>query len=236
MSTVLEAVEPCKTILGFATLLGEDGRPMHKSWGNAIEFNEGANKIGVDVMRWMYATQNPADNLLFGYHKADAVRRKFHLLLWNIYNFFVTYVNIDQWEPHVTSRTKSEESRTNVRKRVARSLDFASDDRLHVLDRWIISKSNQLIKVVTDSLDNYDAQTGSLAIQDFVDDLSTWYVRRSRDRIGPTVEAGDDKNACCETLYQVLVTLSLLLSPFTPFIAEEIYKNLTGEESVHLAE
>ena len=212
MSTVLENSHPFKTVLGFATLLAEDGQPMHKSLGNAIEFNEGADKIGVDVMRWMYVTQNPADNLLFGYHKADEVRRRFHLMLWNIYNFFVVYANIDKWE----RKTQNEKRNTNV------------------LDRWILSRLNHLIQLATQSLENFDAFTASQAIEDFVNDLSTWYVRRSRNRVGLTAPNGEDKNACYQTLYEVLVTLTKILAPFTPFLAEEIYKNLTGEESVHL--
>ena len=213
MATILEDKAPFRTVLGFATLLAEDGRPMHKSLRNAIEFNEGADKIGVDVMRWMYATQNPTDNLLFGYHKADEVRRRFHLMLWNIYNFFVTYANIDGF------KVKSQKSKVK------------SDN---VLDRWILSRLNQLIKTATQSLEKYDAFAASHTIEDFVNDLSTWYVRRSRDRVGPTASAGEDKNSCYTTLYEVLVTLTKLLAPFTPFLAEEIYKNLTGKESVHL--
>src|SRR3989344_2582584 len=98
MSTALENEPPFKTVLGFGTLLGEDGRPMHKSWGNAIEFNEGADKIGVDVMRWMYARQSPEDNMLFGYKHADEVRRQFYLMLWNIYKYFIEYANLDKNE------------------------------------------------------------------------------------------------------------------------------------------
>ncbi len=213
-SAILENEEPFKTVLGFGTLLGEDGRPMHKSWGNAIEFNEGADKIGADVMRWMYATQNPADNLLFGYHKADEVRRRFHLTLWNIYNFFVTYAKADGWQ---TPDSKGQKNSS-------------------VLDRWITSKLNGLIKIVTFSLEKYDVQNASLSIENFVQDLSLWYVRRSRDRIGPAAANGEDKISCYTTLYGVLVTLSKLLAPFTPFISEEIYKNLTGNESVHLSD
>ena len=107
MGTVLAKTNPFETVLGFGTLLGEDGRPMHKSWGNAIEFNEGADKIGVDVMRWMFARQNPADNLLFGYKKADEVRRQFFLLLWNVYNFFVSYAILDNWQPAKGKRQKA---------------------------------------------------------------------------------------------------------------------------------
>ncbi|MBI4999254.1 isoleucine--tRNA ligase, partial [Candidatus Gottesmanbacteria bacterium] len=213
MSTVLKNQAPFKTVLGFANVLAEDGRPMHKSLGNAIEFNEGAEKIGVDVMRWMYVTQNPADNLLFGYHKADEVRRRFHLMLWNIYNFFVTYANVDNVKCQML----------NVKSKNA-------------LDKWILSRLHQLIKTVTDSLDKYDAQTASLAIEKLVEDLSLWYVRRSRDRVGPTALNGGDKNSCYTTLREVLVTLSKLLAPFSPFLAEEIFKNLTGEESVHLSD
>ncbi|MEK7127478.1 MAG: class I tRNA ligase family protein, partial [Patescibacteria group bacterium] len=98
MGTVLRKSPAFKNVLGFGTLLGEDGRPMHKSWGNSIEFNEGADKIGVDVMRWMYATHRPEDNLCFGYKFADETRRKFYLMLWNIYSFFVTYANLNEWK------------------------------------------------------------------------------------------------------------------------------------------
>ncbi|MDO9027986.1 MAG: class I tRNA ligase family protein, partial [Candidatus Roizmanbacteria bacterium] len=98
MSTVMENTPPFKRVLGFATLVGEDGRPMHKSWGNAIEFNEGADKIGVDVMRWMFSRHSPADNLLFGYKRADEVRRQFYLMLWNVYKFFVEYANLDKFK------------------------------------------------------------------------------------------------------------------------------------------
>jgi isoleucyl-tRNA synthetase len=214
MSTVLEKRNPFKLVLGYGSMLGEDGRPMHKSWGNSIDFNEGADKIGVDVMRWMFATHNPEQNLLFGYKKADETRRKFHLMLWNIYNFFVTYAEIDKYQ---ISNSKYQVSE-------------------NVLDRWIISRLNNTIAIVTKSLENYDAQKASLEIEAFVNDLSLWYVRRSRDRVGPSAEDEKDKNNCYNTLYFVLVTLTKLLAPFVPFMSEEIYTNLTGEESVHLSD
>jgi len=216
MSTVLEGSEPFKTVLGFATLLGEDGRPMHKSWGNAIEFNEGADKIGVDVMRWMYVRQNPTENLLFGYKVADETRRKFHLMLWNVYNFFVTYANLDCWKPNLKFKI--------------------NNLKLTVLDKWIIARLNQTIGRVTDSLEKYDAYTASESIESFVSDLSLWYIRRSRDRVGPAAESKADKNAFYETTYFVLVTLAKILAPFTPFMAELIYGNLTKEDSVHLSD
>lgn len=214
MSTVLEDENPTKTVLGFATLLAEDGRPMHKSWGNFIEFNEGAEKMGVDVMRWIYARQNVSENLLFGYKLADETRRRFHLKLWNVYNFFVTYANIDNWKPG----GKIEE------------VD------LSVLDKWILLRLEELVKEVTENLDRYDAAAASGLIEVFVDDLSNWYLRRSRDRVGFLAEDRLSKEAFYQTLYLVLEVLSRLLAPFTPFISDEIYCNLTKKESVHLSE
>ncbi len=99
MATVLEKSPPFRTCFGYATLLAEDGREMHKSWGNAIEFNEAADRMGVDVMRWLYCAHKPENDLLFGYTRADEVRRQFLLPLWNVYSFFVTYALLDQWTP-----------------------------------------------------------------------------------------------------------------------------------------
>lgn len=214
MSTVLSDENPFKTVLGFGTLLDEQGKPMHKSTGNMIEFSEGADNIGADVMRWMYVRQNPAENLLFGYKVADEVRRRFHLKLWNVYNFFVTYANLDGWKP-------------------TRNLKIRSQN---VLDRWISAKLNDTIGLVTESLEKYDAFTASAGIEKFVDDLSLWYVRRSRDRIGPAAESEKDKNNFYQTTFVVLRELSRLLAPFTPFFAEYINNNLTKGESVHLAD
>jgi len=205
MSTVLEGKSPFKVLLGHASVRDEKGEEMHKSKGNAIWFDDAAEKMGADVVRWMYATQNPVQNLNFGYNVADETRRRFHLMLWNVYNFFVTYANLDNFQ------AKSEE-------RKAKS----------VLDRWILSRLNNLIKTVTESLENYDAYNASLAIEAFVNDLSTWYLRRSRSRIR------DDRTDFYQTTHFILLTLSKLLAPFIPFLSEEIYKNLCEKESVHL--
>jgi isoleucyl-tRNA synthetase len=213
MSTVLEKVNPFKTVLGYGTMTAEDGRAMHKSLGNYIDFNEGAEKIGVDVMRWMFVTQNPADNLLFGYKKADDTRRRFHLTLWNVYNFFITYATLDGWHPG----NKSAITPTK-------------------LDSWILTRLDQAIIEVTSALKSYNAMTASLVIEQFVSDLSLWYVRRSRDRVGPSALDQKDKNLCHATLYTVLTTLCKILAPFLPYLSEEIYTNLTGSESVHLAD
>ncbi|MDO8487613.1 MAG: class I tRNA ligase family protein [Candidatus Curtissbacteria bacterium] len=233
MSTVLKNENSFKTVLGFATLLDEKGEEMHKSKGNAIEFNEAADKIGVDVMRWMYAKQNPVNNLLFGYHVADEVRRRFYLILWNVYSFFVTYANLNDFSlpRHSGERSDSRiDSGQVLRLRSGpQDREFTESARVtkNALDNWIISRLNSTIKMVTDSLTKYDAQIASTAIEDFViGDLSTWYIRRSRDRVEEALP----------TIYDILVTLSKLLSPFTPFIAEEIYMNLVEEQSVNLAD
>ncbi len=215
MSTVLEKRNPFKLVLGFASMLGEDGRPMHKSWGNSIEFNEGADKIGVDVMRWMFVVQDPEQNLLFGYKKADETRRRFHLMLWNIYNFFITYALVDKWEPGVNEKS-----------------NIQSDN---ILDRWIVSRYGNTLKTVTRALENFDAQIASVSIENFVSDLSLWYIRRSRERVGPASDEDKDRKAFYETLYFILLNLARMLAPFAPFVAEEIYLNLTKEESVHLS-
>ncbi len=215
-STVLENLEPFKRVLGFATMLGEDGRPMHKSWGNMIEFYEGADKIGVDVMRWMFSRQNPADNMLFGYRRADEVRRQFYLILWNSYRFFVEYANLDKFNAE------------NQRK------EIVPPDSRNVLDRWILSRFFHLIQGVEKSMRLFDPKDSSGLIESFVADFSTWYIRRSRDRVWVHSADRTDTDMFYRTVYYILVQLSIILSPFMPFISEEIYTNLTGKESVHL--
>ena len=110
MSTVLRREPPFKTIFGYALVFGEDGRPMHKSWGNAIEFDEAAERMGVDVMRWMFAKARPEENILFGWHAADEARREL-LILWNVYAFFVTYARLAEWTPARGRRRRSPSGR-----------------------------------------------------------------------------------------------------------------------------
>ncbi len=215
MSTVLEDTNPYKTVLGFGTLLGEDGRPMHKSWGNAIEFNEGAEKIGADVMRWMYLRHNPADNLLFGYKRADEVKRLFYFKLWNIYVYFVTYVLLDK-----------------IKEEDYKKLNWKE---LSPLDKWIVLRLKKTAEFVKERLEDYDPQKASLAIEELVEDVSNWFIRLSRERVWVNSENKKDKKSFYSAFYYVLKNLSVILSPFLPFITEEIYTNLTGEESVHLA-
>ncbi len=211
MSTVLEDTNPFKRVLGFGTLLGEDGRAMHKSWGNSIAFHEGADQIGVDVMRWMYVRHNPADNLLFGHNKANEVRRQFYLLLWNIFKFYRDYAELDGY--------------------VSKQQTPSSDN---ILDQWILSRFAQVQSVVEKSLESFEAKEAALTVEAFVQDLSTWYIRRSRDRVGPSAENKADKEAFYQTTEFILIHLSIILSPFMPFLPEEIYTYLTKKESVHL--
>ncbi len=229
MSTVLENEPPFKIVLGFGTLLGEDGRPMHKSWGNAIEFNEGADKIGVDVMRWMYSRQNPADNMLFGYKKADQVRRQFYLMLWNVYKFFVEYANLDKWNQKLDTEIPTQSGQKTVKNLISSLLSTKN-----ILDKWVLSRFAGLVISVEKSLKEFSAKDAALEIEKFVSDLSTWFIRRSRDRIWVNSDDDKDKSDFYSTLYYVLVNLSIIISPFIPFVAEEIYTNLTGKESVNL--
>lgn len=216
MAAVLENKPATRVVHGYSTLLAEDGRPMHKSFGNAIEFNEAADTIGADVMRWMYCCQRYDTDMLFGYHVADETRRRFFLPLWNVYNFFVTYANLDKWTPAVGDQRSA----------------------VNDLDRWILARLHQVITEVTAQMDEYIIYKAVYAIEAFVDDLSNWYVRRSRRRFWKS-EADADKNAAYATLYEVLVTLTKLLAPFIPFLAEVMYQNLVrsvdanAPESVH---
>jgi isoleucyl-tRNA synthetase len=206
MGAIIDSSPSFMSNFGYATLWAEDGRPMHKSWGNAIEFNEAADKMGVDVMRWMYCHHKPEQNLLFGYHKADAVRRQFLIPLWNVYNFFVTYAKLDDWEP--------EAGVSNV-----------TVGSQNPLDRWIVARLNEVITKVTANFENYDAYSATVTIQELLEDLTNWYVRRSRRRFWKS-EHDADKDSAYATLYHVLTTLIRVLAPITPFVTEVIYQNL----------
>jgi isoleucyl-tRNA synthetase len=207
MSTVLRREAPFKTIFGYATLFGEDGRPMHKSWGNSIEFDEAAERMGVDVMRWLYMSARPEDNILFGWHTADEARREL-LVLWNVYSFFVTYARLASWVP-------------------ARGIDVedAAAASRPALDRWILSRSAGVADEVGRALADYNALAGTRAIRAFIDDLSTWYLRRSRDRMRAGAEAAEREGAFA-TLHAALVTLARTMAPILPFLSEELYQNL----------
>jgi isoleucyl-tRNA synthetase len=218
MSTVLRREAPFKTLFGYALVFGEDGRPMHKSWGNAIDFDEAAERMGVDVMRWMFANARPEDNINFGWHAADEARRRL-LVLWNVYSFFVTYARLAGWEPSAKAPA--------VAKRGP-------------LDRWILSRVAGLAAEVEEDLREYDALDAARAIDGFIEDLSTWYLRRSRKRFARGAEA-TDRAAAFATMHATLVALSRIMAPILPFLADTIYQNLVVAggvpdlaDSVHL--
>ena len=221
MSTVLKRTEPFKTIFGYGLVFGEDGRPMHKSWGNAIEFDEAADRMGVDVMRWMFAKARPEENILFGWHAADESRREL-LVLWNVYSFFVTYARLAGWTP-------------------SSGIDDATiaAGGSPGLDRWILSRAAGTATAVGAALDDVDAVSATRALSAYLDDLSTWYLRRSRDRMRAGAEAAD-REAAFATLHAGLVTLTRTMAPILPFLSETLYDNLIGSvvpslpDSVHL--
>ena len=213
MSTMLEQKAPFKTLLGHALVKDETGRDMHKSWGNAIWFEDAAEKMGVDVMRWLYASQNPEHNLLFGYGIADEVRKKI-ITLWNTYYFFVTYANLDDFNPNEVNVDVS---------------DYT------ILDKWINSKMNEFINDSKNYYENFEIYKLMQESSMILDHLSNWYVRRNRRRFWKS-ENDNDKNAAYFTLYNALITYTKIMAPIIPFISEEIYKNLSNEsESIHLS-
>ena len=178
---------------------------MHKSWGNAIEFNEAAERMGVDVMRWMYLSARPDDNILFGYHSADEARREL-LVLWNVLAFFTTYARLGGWRP----------SRDVLGAQSA-------DPGRRLLDRWILSRAAGMADEAGAALEAYDTRGATRAISAFVDDLSTWWLRRSRRRLSRADDARD-RDAAFGTLHLALVSVARVIAPLLPFLAEELYR------------
>jgi len=219
-STVMTGEAPMRALFGYALMRDEHGEEMHKSKGNAIWFDDAAEQIGADVMRWLFAAANPAANLNFGYGPAHDVVRRFFLPLWNTYGFFVTYARLDGWTPR--------EGGGGQRRRT-------------LLDRWVLSRLDALVGEVRAALDGYDSMRATRAIEAFVDDLSNWYVRRNRRRFWKG-ELDDDKRAAYATLYEVLTTLCRLMAPITPHLADAMWENLVAgvdhgqPDSVHLTD
>ncbi|MFQ6611911.1 MAG: isoleucine--tRNA ligase [Fidelibacterota bacterium] len=217
MSAFLEQKPPFKTLLGHALVKDETGRDMHKSWGNTIWFEEAAEKMGVDVMRWMYAAQNPENNLLFGFKIGNEVRKKM-IQFWNSYSFFATYAAVDGYDPN---------------KSPVRPTD------LTLMDRWILSKLYVFVEDSKTALEAFRTDQLMKKFERFLEDLSNWYIRRNRRRFWKS-EDDLDKQAAYHTLFEVLTTTIKVLAPILPFVTEEMYQNLVGNtnlpdpESVHL--
>ncbi|MCH7859601.1 MAG: isoleucine--tRNA ligase, partial [Candidatus Marinimicrobia bacterium] len=219
MSTVLENRPPFKRVLGHALVKDEQGKDMHKSDGNAIWFDDAAEKMGVDVLRWMYAAQNPEQNLLFGYGRADDIRKKL-LTLWHSYSFFVTYASLDRFNPLKGT---------------------IPPDQRPEIDRWLIAKTQRLIKTAVAAYEDYRSDRLMRAVNDYLDDLSNWYIRRNRRRFWKSAN-DSDKLAAYATLHEALVTFTKLIAPVAPFVSESIYRNLVctfdeqAPQSVHLCD
>lgn len=217
LSTALFDKPAFKNIIVNGILVAADGKKLSKRLRNYPEPDEVFNKFGADAMR-LYLLSSPAavaEDVRFSSEIVQEIVRKFFLILWNSYSFFVTYANLDGWS---RPSTMNYQPSTNV------------------LDKWIVSKLHRLTTEVDQGVEEYNLPKMTRPLQTFVTELSTWYIRRSRERLGPTATDEKDKESFYNTMYDVLTTLTRLLAPFSPFIADEIYRNLTSEKSVHLAD
>ncbi len=220
ISTLLFDKECFKNVICLGHVVDAQGQKMSKHIGNVIDPWLVLNESGADAFRWyFYTCSPPGSEKRFAPAMVTDILKNFTLTLWNVYAFFVTYANLDQWTP-------------------AKKLKTAS---LTALDRWILSELNALVRDVTRAYETYDVPNATRPIETFVEHLSTWYLRRSRRRFWKS-ESDSDKQAAYGTLYTALVTLSKLLAPAMPFLADELYQNLVRSvdaravESVHLAD
>ncbi|MBQ8167077.1 MAG: isoleucine--tRNA ligase, partial [Lachnospiraceae bacterium] len=221
ISTLLFDKAPYKNVIVLGHVLDKDGQKMSKSKGNAVDPMDALNSYGADAIRW-YFYSNSAPWLPNRFHE-DAVlegQRKFMGTLWNTYAFYVLYANIDKFNP------------------TEYKLEY---DKLPVMDKWLLSKLNTMVKTVDEALGSYKIPEATKALADFVDDMSNWYVRRGRERYWAKDMPQDKINAYM-TLYEALVTLCKTAAPMIPFMTEDIYQNLvtrfdkTAPMSIHLCD
>jgi isoleucyl-tRNA synthetase len=216
MSVALVDRAPFKRVLGYEKMLDEHGREMHGSWGNLIPAEEAFERMGADVMRWQYCAQPPDRNLLFGYGPAHEIKREL-LTLWNSVRFLTDYANVEGFEP--------------------RFEDLASgpDCALEPIDRWLLARTQALVAEATDALEAQLTFKLVDAFERFVDDLSNWYIRRTRPRFYKLDEAA------FRSLWYALVQGTRVVSPMLPFLSEHLWQRLVAgpcsgaPESVHLA-
>ncbi|MCR4568302.1 MAG: isoleucine--tRNA ligase, partial [Pseudobutyrivibrio sp.] len=220
-STLLFNKSPYENVIVLGHVQDENGQKMSKSKGNAVDPFEALEKMGADAIRWYFYTSSaPWIPKRFGENAVMEGQRKFLGTLWNTYAFYILYANIDEFDP-----TKYE-------------LDF---NKLAVMDKWILSRLNSAIKAVDENLDAYKIPEAARALDEFVDDLSNWYVRRCRDRFWAKGMEQDKINAYM-TLYTCLKDIALAAAPMIPFMTEEIYQNMvrsvdkTAPESIHLCD
>ncbi|MDE5782478.1 MAG: isoleucine--tRNA ligase [Lachnospiraceae bacterium] len=220
-STLLFDKAPYKNVIVLGHVQDENGQKMSKSKGNAVDPFDALETHGADAIRWYFYT-NSAPWLPNRFHDKAVTegQRKFMGTLWNTYAFYVLYANIDEFNP----------------------MDYSLEyDKLSVMDKWLLSKLNTVVKTVDNNLDNYRIPEAARALQDFVDEMSNWYVRRSRERFWAKGMEQDKINAYM-TLYTALVTISKAAAPMIPFMTEDIYQNLVrsvdknAPESIHLCD
>ena len=221
ISTLIFNKAPYKNVIVLGHVQDENGQKMSKSKGNAVDPFEALEKFGADAIRWYFYT-NSAPWLPNRFHDKAVTegQRKFMGTLWNTYAFYVLYANIDEFDPTKYS---------------------LKDCKLTVMDKWLLSKLNSMVQSVDDNLANYRIPEAARALQEFVDDMSNWYVRRGRERYW-VQGLPEDKIAAYMTLYTALVTTAKAAAPMIPFMTEIIYQNLvksvdkTAPESIHLCD
>jgi isoleucyl-tRNA synthetase len=209
MSVVLTGRAPFRRVLGYEKMLDETGREMHASWGNTIPAEEAFARMGADVMRWQYCAQPPNQNLLFGFGPAEQIKREF-LTFWESVRFFIIYANIDGYRP---------------------SFESLEPDVSAPLDRWLAARTHAFVRDAEAGYESYMTVDVMRAYDSYVDDLSNWYIRRSRRRFWN----GD--RAALATLWYALVQTLRVMSPILPFVTDRLWRDLVldGPESVHLA-
>src|SRR5437764_1149669 len=212
MSVALTGKAPYRQVLTYEKLLDAEGREMHGSWGNLIEAEEAFERMGADVMRWLYCQQPPTQNIRFGFAPAEEVKRRL-LTLWNSVKFLVDYGNIDGFRPRLED------------------LEGGPDAELQPLDRWVVARTAQLVADATSAYEEFRTIDVIRSFDDFVDDLSNWYIRRSRRRFW------DGDEVALRTLWHALVQGVRVIAPVMPFLTEHLWRNLVphGAASVFLA-
>ncbi len=215
-SVVLTGEAPYRTNASHAKVLAAPGEEFHKTGTNLLDLGESCEQVGADVIRWLYARQNPQEDVYWGSAPTDDIKRRL-LTLWNTYSFFVTYANLDAFDPNAPAVPVADRA---------------------LIDRWLLSSLARLVRDCRVALDRFDSATAANKMEAFWEDLSTWYVRRNRRRFWQAASEADSA-AAYQTLYEALVTLARLFAPFMPFLAESMYQNLVrgtrvgAEASVH---
>jgi isoleucyl-tRNA synthetase len=209
MSVTLVGRSPYGRVLTYEKLLDETGREMHRSWGNAIEVNEALERMGADVMRWLFCSQPPTQNLLFGFGPAHAIQREL-LTLWNSCKFLVDYANIEDWRPEWDDLARGPVG------------------ELQPLDRWLVARTSALIEDATTAYESWLTVDVVRAFEDFVEDVSNWYIRRSRRRFYGRAGGWEGDQTAFRVLWYALVQGSRVVSPLMPFFAEHLWRELTA--------